>query len=158
VFTPTLLDAVHQDVLYRVLNENTFGGNDQLKEDEGIVSVLANRAANPGLGFNLPNGTSTSIDDQAKYAGSPRSKTYNYQNLDNLWEQFANVPSTSSDCQKFLDDITTAQDAINQVLSGQARTSNIYFWFAAGATPTAKDGRVGALVSTWDNTSFYGIR
>jgi hypothetical protein len=158
-----LHNVPHADLLGRVLNENSFGigtapGTDLFEEDVYIVSVLWNRTTMPSV-FPLPFGKSSDIDDQARYAGNPSNKNYNFANLDILETHYANMPLSSTPCQSFIRNIELAQEAIQLVLSNQVSADNrVFFWFTRGATPTANDGSVGKLITTINNTSFYGIK
>ena len=116
-----------------------------------MVSVLQNRVGNSA--FNLLNGQANTIDNQAKYAGNPASTNYNYANLGNLTAQKWNLPLTSSDCQSFLADISTAESTIQQVLTQGSANTSVYYWYAAGATPWSG---AGSVITTINNTSFYG--
>jgi len=156
-FTPQLTNASHYDVLARVLNENSYGlgASNLLQEDLYIVSVLQNRATTPGAG-NLNNGQdSRSIDNQAKYAGNPSSTSYSYPNLSNLIQAKANLPLDSAGCQSFLNDISTAQKAIQQVLTTGSVDTSVFFWYTKGYGPLPS--YVGKLIMTINNNSFYGL-
>jgi RHS repeat-associated protein len=156
-FVPELAGASHYDVLYRVLNENSYGlgAEDLLQEDLYIVSVLENRVTTPGAG-NLANGVdSRNIDNQARYAGNPGSLKYSYPNLSILIANKFNLPLTSANCQSFLQDISTAEQAIQQVLSTGSVNESVFFWYTAGYGPLPS--YVGALITTTNNNSFYGL-
>jgi hypothetical protein len=153
-FVPQLQNAAHYDVLYRVLNENSYGlgGANLLKEDLYMVSVLQNRTTNPA--FNLLNEQANNIDNQAKYAGNPASIDYNYRNLSSLIANKYNLDLSSTDCQSFLNDISTAQQAIQQVLSTGSVNPSVYYWLRKGSSLTG----IGPLITTINNTSFYGTK
>jgi hypothetical protein len=153
-----LTNASHYDVLYRVLNENSYGlgATNLTQEDLYIVSVLQNRANSTTGAGNLSNGqNSGSIDNQAKYAGNPSSTSYSYPNLSNLIAGKYNLASDSADCQSFLQDISTAQSAIQQVLTGGSVNSSVFFWYTKGYQPPSY---VGGLITTINNNSFYGLQ
>ncbi len=157
-FVGQLTSAPHYDVLYRVLNENSYGlgAKDLSQEDLYIVSVLQNRAATPGAG-NLSNGQdSRNIDNQARYAGNPASTNYNYANLGNLISAKYNLPLSSADCQSFLQDISTAQQAITQVLTSGSVNTSVFFWYTKGFN-TSNLPWVGSMITSINNNSFYGL-
>jgi hypothetical protein len=144
--------------LYRVLNENSYGlgAGNLLQEDLYIVSVLQNRAATPGAG-NLSNGQdSRSIDNQARYAGNPPSTNYSYLNLSNLIAAKYHLSVNSPDCQSFLQDISTAQQAISQVLTSGSVNRSVFFWYTKGFD-TSNLPWVGSLITSINNNSFYGL-
>ncbi len=158
IFVPQLTNAPHADVLYRVLNENSYGlgAKDLSQEDLYIVSVLQNRATSTSGAGNLGNGqNSGSIDNQAKYAGNPSSTNYNYANLSQLIGAKYNLSADSPDCQSFLQDISTAQQAISQVLSTGSVNKSVFYWYTKGFTHLPS--YVGGLITTINNTSFYGL-
>ena len=155
--TQNLTGLAHLDVVLRVLNENSYGlgYTDLANEDLNIASVLQNRATTPGAG-NLNNGQdSRSIDNQARYAGDPSSTDYNYQNVSNLIAAKYNLALTSPDCQSFLRDISTANQAVGQVLSTGSVSTSVFFWYTKGYGPLPS--YVGDPITTINNTTFYGL-
>jgi RHS repeat-associated protein len=146
----------HLDTVFRVLNENSYGlgSTNLLQEDLYIASVLNNRTTNSY--FNLGNGAnSSSIDNQARYAGAPNSTNYNYANVGNLIDQRYGLPLDSVACQSFLQDISTAITAVNQVTSSGSVNTSVYWWYSAGYPPNVA---AGPIITTINHTSFYGQR
>jgi len=151
--------TVHYAVMTRVLNDNSFSARPDagslLEEDEWIVSVLVNRAADAASGddkFNLAAGGSSSVDNQATWANGNSSQPNNAV-VNQLLKSIGPQPLHSKLCDDFLQDIGLAIQAVSSVIGGNNVIPGIYWWFPSSYAPAQPP--VGPLVGTKDNTSFY---
>ena len=117
-----------------------------------IASVLANGTGDPAQ-FPLRYGTNTSIDDQARYAGGPKNRNYNFSNVTSLRAKIGPLQLSSQLCQEFLDDISQAIDAVSAVTQQSVTNASVYFW----ARHNSPRPGGSAFVTTVNNTDFYGL-